>query len=128
MSGITGIGTCLDKRKKYGYSIARMNHDIVLSPAAVCEYGALSAFERAQVRDALEQYLRHQPTKTSRSRIKRLRGLLKPQYRLRIGTLRVFYDVFEDRVEILAIVTKAQAETWLKEKGTPDEKGRTRSD
>lgn len=105
-----------------------MNHDIVLSPAAVCEYGALSAFERAQVRDALEQYLRHQPTKTSRSRIKRLRGLLKPQYRLRIGTLRVFYDVFEDRVEILAIVTKAQAETWLKEKGTPDEKGRTRSD
>jgi mRNA-degrading endonuclease RelE of RelBE toxin-antitoxin system len=105
-----------------------MKHEIVLSPAAVDEYRALSAFERAQVRDVLERHLRHQPTKTSRSRIKRLRGLRKPQYRLRTGDLRVFYDVFEGRVEILAIVTKAQAEAWLKEKGSPDEKGRTRSD
>jgi mRNA interferase RelE/StbE len=105
-----------------------MNYDIVLSPTAVSEFRALSAFERAQVRDALERHLGLEPTKTSRSRIKRLRGLRKPQYRLRIGDLRVFYDVFQGRVEILAIVTKEQAEAWLREKGTPDEKGRTRSD
>jgi mRNA-degrading endonuclease RelE of RelBE toxin-antitoxin system len=105
-----------------------MNYQIILSPAAVAEFRALSAFERAQVRDALERHLRHEPTRTSRSRIKRLRGLSKPNYRLRMGDLRIFYDVVDDRAEILAIVTKAKAETWLKEKGKPDEKGRTRPD
>ena len=104
-----------------------MKHEIVLSPAAVDEYRTLSAFERAQVRDALERHLRHQPTKTSRSRIKRLRGLRKPQYWLLAGDLRVFYDVVEGRVEILAIVAKSQAEVWLEKKGVRDEKGRTRS-
>ena len=41
-------------------------------------------------------------TKRSKSRIKRLRGLRHPQYRLRIDEIRVFYDVEGDRVEILA--------------------------
>jgi len=95
---------------------------------AAAEFRQLSAFERAQVRDAFERHLRHEPTRTSRIRIKRLRGLRKPNHRLRIGDLRIFYDVHDDRVEILAIVTKAKAEAWLKEKGTPDEKGRTRPD
>lgn len=103
-----------------------MKYEIILAPAAVAEYRALSAFERAQVRDALERHLRREPTKTSRSRIKRLRGLRKPQYRLRVGDLKVFYDVIEGRVEVLAIVTKVQAEAWLEEKGTQDEEDCTR--
>jgi len=41
------------------------------------------------------------------------------RYRLRVDEIRVFYDVTETRVEILAVVSKAQAEAWLKEKGTP---------
>lgn len=49
----------------------------------------------------------------SRSRIKRLRGLAKPQYRLRVGDLRIFYDVRENAVEVLAIVPKSQAARWL---------------
>lgn len=105
-----------------------MKYEIILAPVAVAEYRALSAFERAQVRDALERHLGQEPTRTSRSRIKRLRGLRKPQYRLRVGDLRIFYDVLEGRVEVLTIVTKAQAEEWLEEKGTPDEKGSTRPD
>jgi mRNA interferase RelE/StbE len=40
-------------------------------------------------------HLRHGPTKLSKSRIKRLRGLEQPQYRLRVGETRVFYDVTE---------------------------------
>ena len=40
----------------------------------------------------------------SKSRIKRLRGLKQPQYRLRVGDIRVFYDIFGQRVEVLAIV------------------------
>ena len=51
----------------------------------------------------------HEPTKVSKSRIKRLRGLSQPQYRLRVGDIRVFYDVTETTVHVLAIIPKAQA-------------------
>jgi mRNA-degrading endonuclease RelE of RelBE toxin-antitoxin system len=61
----------------------------------------------------MEQHLRHEPTKISRSRIKRLRGLLKPQYRLRLDDLRVFYDVEGRVVSVLAILPKSQAADWL---------------
>jgi mRNA-degrading endonuclease RelE of RelBE toxin-antitoxin system len=56
----------------------------------------------------------------SKSRIKRLRGLSRPQYRLRVGEARVFYDVTLETGEVLAIVTKAEAARWLAEHGTPD--------
>jgi hypothetical protein len=48
---------------------------------------------RSGVKKALELHLKHKPTRVSRSRIKRLRGLSRPQYRLRVGDIRVFYDV-----------------------------------
>ncbi|MBI4544466.1 MAG: type II toxin-antitoxin system RelE/ParE family toxin [Gemmatimonadetes bacterium] len=98
-----------------------MRHDILLSPNAVVELRALPAFVRAQVRDGMERHLRHQPTKVSKSRIKRLRGLSRPQYRLRVGEVRVFYDVREGTVEVLAIVSKAEAEGWLEQEGVPSE-------
>lgn len=93
-------------------------HEIVLAPDAVHALGALPAYRRAEVRGALERHLRHEPTFTSKSRIKRLRGLSQPQYRLRVGEIRVFYDVTTEAVEVLAIVTKAEAERWLAEHGT----------
>jgi len=73
----------------------------------------LKANVHSAVRDALERHLRHAPTKKSKSRIKRLGGLSHPQYRLRIDDVRVFYDVTEASVEILAIVRKSQADAWL---------------
>ena len=81
---------------------------------------------RAEVRGALERHLRHEPTRVSKSRIKRLRGLSQPQYRLRVGEVRVFYDVTREVVEVLAIVTKAEAARWLAEHGTPGAPGGTR--
>ena len=60
---------------------------------------------------------RHQPTKTSKSRIKRLWRLSHPQFRLRVGEIRVFYDVSEGRVEVLAIISKSGANDWLKSLG-----------
>jgi mRNA-degrading endonuclease RelE of RelBE toxin-antitoxin system len=101
-----------------------MKYDIVLSPIAVRDFEALSAFERAKVRDAIVRHLRHEPFRTSRSRIKRLRGLRKPQYRLRVGEIRIFYDVTEEQVQILTIIDKRKANGWLEEKGIPNEKGR----
>jgi mRNA-degrading endonuclease RelE of RelBE toxin-antitoxin system len=59
----------------------------------------------------------------SKSRIKRLRGLSQPRYRLRVGEVRVFYDVTREAVEVLAIVTKAEAAGWLAEHGAPGAQG-----
>jgi mRNA-degrading endonuclease RelE of RelBE toxin-antitoxin system len=96
-----------------------MRFEIVLAPRAVEGLKAVRPDFRQGVRDAIEQRLRHEPTKVSRSRIKRLRGLDRPQYRLRVNGVRVFYDVTEATVEVLAIVTKEQAEAWLTEEGVP---------
>ncbi len=98
-----------------------MRYEIVLAPEAVGDLRGLPAPLRASVRRAIERHLRHQPAKTGKSRIKRLRGLSRPQFRLRVGEVRVFYDVKEDAVEILAIVSKAGAAAWLKETGVSDE-------
>ena len=100
-----------------------MRHEIILAPSAVRELGALRADVRGRVRDAIERHLRHEPTKVSRSRIKRLRGLDRPQYRLRVDEVRVFYDVEEGTVQVLAIVPKAEAEAWLKAQGTLGKEG-----
>jgi mRNA-degrading endonuclease RelE of RelBE toxin-antitoxin system len=96
-----------------------MRFEITLAPEAVLDLRALKANVRAAVKEALETHLRHEPTKTSRSRIKRLRGLSKPQYRLRIEDVRVFYDVTGSIVEVLAIVPKPEAEKWLNQFGNP---------
>jgi mRNA-degrading endonuclease RelE of RelBE toxin-antitoxin system len=96
-----------------------MEYDIVLAPEAVEDLRMLKANVRTAVRKTLEIHLRYEPTKTSRSRIKRLRGVRRPQYRLRVGEIRVFYDVSGSAVEILAIVTKSEAEAWLRQFGDP---------
>jgi mRNA interferase RelE/StbE len=96
-----------------------MRYDIVLAPEAVDDLKKLKANVRAAVRTALEANLRHEPTKTSRSRIKRLKGVSRPQYRLRVGEVRVFYDVSAATVEVLAIVAKSEAESWLAQFGSP---------
>lgn len=44
----------------------------------------------------------------------------RPQYRLRVDDIRVFYDVTDQAVEILAIVTKSEAEEWLTREGIPE--------
>ena len=100
-----------------------MRFGIVLAPDAGKALQQLPARVRSEVRDALERHLRFEPTKTSKSRIKRLRGLLQPQYRLRVNDIRVFYDVTETSVEILAIIKKQEAQAWLDQEGTPGASG-----
>ena len=88
-----------------------------MAPEAAQDLQRLNAHVRAAVRDAIEKHLRHQPARTSKSRIRRLRGLTRPQFRLRVGEVRVFYDVLETRVEILAIVRKSDVKAWLERAG-----------
>lgn len=99
-----------------------MRYEIVLAPEAVEDLNQFKANVRADVLAALERHLRNEPGKISRSRIKRLRGLSHPQYRLRVGDdIRVFYDVTEDLVNVLAIVAKSRAGEWLQSHGETDE-------
>ncbi len=93
---------------------------IILAPEAVDDLRRLTANVRAPVKTALETHLRHAPGKTSRSRIKRLRGVHRPQYRLRVGEVRVFYDISGTAVEILAIVNKSEAKSWLAQFANPE--------
>ncbi|HET9619619.1 MAG TPA: type II toxin-antitoxin system RelE/ParE family toxin [Pseudolabrys sp.] len=96
-----------------------MPFEIILAPEAVEDFRGLKANVRAAVRDALGRHLRHEPRKLSRARIKRLRGLSRPQYRLRVDDVRIFYDVTETTVEILAILSKSEVEEWLTRHGNP---------
>lgn len=97
-----------------------MRFEIVLAPTAVDDLTSLRASVRATVRDAIETHLRHEPRKVSRSRIKRLKGMRQPQYRLRVEDIRVFYDVSDTQVAVLAVVSKSEAEAWLDRFGSPE--------
>jgi mRNA-degrading endonuclease RelE of RelBE toxin-antitoxin system len=95
-----------------------MRHAIVFAPEAIDDLRRLRASDRTTVKDTIEQHLRYEPERTSKSRIKRLRDLRHPQYRLRVDDdLRVFYDVTDGRVEILAVILKPETVAWLEQKG-----------
>ena len=103
-----------------------MKYRVAFAPEAVDDYRELPARVRAEVRDAIDRHLVHQPTRLSRSRVKRLRGTRKPEYRLRVGDVRVFYDVRGDEVEVLAIIEKSRAAEWLEKTGELDEESSAR--
>jgi len=94
-----------------------MAYEIVLAPEAIEDLERLSARWRTTIREALQAHLQHQPGLESRSRIKRLRDFRRPQYRLRVDEIRIFYDIREQTVEVLAVVPKSQAAAWLEEAG-----------
>jgi mRNA interferase RelE/StbE len=92
-----------------------MRYGILLSPEAIEDLKKLRVSHRSVVKQAMETHLRHEPMKESKSRIKRLRGVHRPGFRLRVGEVRVFYDVSENTVGVLAIVPKSQAAAWLQD-------------
>lgn len=94
-----------------------MKHRILLAHQALRDLHRLRAPDRATVISAITKHLTHEPKRTSKSRIKRLKGSAKPEYRLRIGEIRVFYDVAGGEVHVLAIISKADADRWLAEEG-----------
>ena len=98
-----------------------MPYEIELTDDSKRDIQALRPFARRKVLDAIERHLRHEPTKESQSRIKRLRELARPQYRLRVDDIRVFYDIADEVVEIIAVIAKPQAVEWLAREGIPTE-------
>ncbi len=94
-----------------------MSYEVVLTDTAKAHYDGLEAGTRARIRKGLQEHLAHEPTKLSRSRIKRLQEMEHPEYRLRLDPFRVFYDVVGRTVVVLAIVPKQGANEWLDENG-----------
>lgn len=90
---------------------------VVLTDNAIEDFKALDAGWRTIVREALRIHLTHEPRKESRSRIKRIKDLNHPQYRLKIDGIRIFYDVIDEEVVIVAIMTKEKTDEWLEEHG-----------
>jgi len=101
--------------------MAGLRYHILFAPEAEEDILALRAHDRANVLEAIEAHLRYQPKRTSKSRIKRLEKMEWPHYRLRVGGLRVFYDVSDAQeggaVEILLVREKNEAMQWLAEHG-----------
>lgn len=73
---------------------------IRIGDGAVAEIAELRAAERKRLLDAIEEQLIYEPVETSRKK-KMLGGLVppweqvRPVWQLRVGGLRVFYDVDE---------------------------------
>ena len=94
-----------------------MRYEITLAPEALEDLKRVPKPDANTVLDAIERHLRHAPEFVSKSRIKRLRELRSPQYRLRIDDWRVFYDVVEASVWVRGVVRKADANAWLAQFG-----------
>lgn len=92
---------------------------IILAPEAIEDLQRLRAVDRSSIVIAIETHLRHRPHKESKTRIKRLRGLRQPEYRLRVADFRVFYDIAEPEVHILTVVAKGLTYQWLEQHGKP---------
>jgi mRNA interferase RelE/StbE len=99
-----------------------MTYKVIVARSAEEAFKKLDARWRSAAKEAMRTHLEKAPKQESKSRIKRLRGLRQPQYRLRIDRLRVFYDVNDQRgrVEVLGFVMKPEAEEWLQEHGVPE--------
>ena len=93
------------------------SYEIVLKRSAIADMDRLRKHEATRIADAMERHLQHKPTRVSKTRIKRLRGIHKPDYRLRAGDYRAFYTVDEDalRVEVLRIMHKDETYSYYEE-------------
>jgi mRNA interferase RelE/StbE len=90
---------------------------IEVTEQAERDLDAIRPYYRQQILDGLETHLRYGPTQESRARIKRLRLLDSPAFRLRLGDYRVFYDVDEvlGAVTVLRVLSKDATRAYLAE-------------
>ena len=96
-----------------------MPYEVILKPEAVKDLDGLRKYDVATIADAIERHLTSNPQKTSRTRIKRLRGKQDADYRLRVGDYRVFYTIDDEEltVFVLRILHKQQTVESYKEEG-----------
>lgn len=89
--------------------------EIVFRPLAIKQLKKMKRYYAGIIVDAIEKHLREEPEKTHGS-IKRLRGRQEATFRLRVQHYRVFYDVAEDKVEIIQVLHKSETPSFYREK------------
>ena len=84
-----------------------MSYRIEYSPQSADHLQALPAQQKAEILDKVDEQLVHEPTVETRNRKPMRPNPLAP-WELRIGNLRVYYDVEEEAavVQILAVGVK----------------------
>ena len=92
-----------------------MSYQVLVTREAEDDLDAIVPFRRNRILDAMERYLVHQPRQESRSRIKRLRQIDSPEFRLRVGDYRVFYDVDDIQLDVtvLRVLSKVDSIRYL---------------
>jgi mRNA interferase RelE/StbE len=105
-----------------GYILPIMKYQVVIAKSAQETFKKLDAQWRSSLKKAMRTHLEKAPKQESKSRIKCLKGLRQPQYRLRVDKIRVFYDVNDEqgRVEVLGFVMKPDTVKWLQNHGVPE--------
>ena len=93
-------------------------YEIRLKPSAIRALDRLQKNEAARIADGMEKHLGAEPMKESKSRIKRLKGISDPDYRLRIGDYRIFYNVTRGRVDVLRVMHKDETREYYEELGS----------
>jgi mRNA-degrading endonuclease RelE of RelBE toxin-antitoxin system len=97
-----------------------MSFDIVLTAEAIEDGKALRARLRAEVRRRNRNASAARAGEDEPQPHQAASRAASPQYRLRVGDIRVFYDVIDKTVEILGIVAKSEADAWLTQFGKPE--------
>jgi mRNA interferase RelE/StbE len=91
--------------------------EVVVQPTALRQLRRLRRIDAVAILDAVDRYLRQDPDRPSRSRIRRLRGQQDAAYRLRVGEYRVFYDIGEGVVTVVAVLHKRDTATFYRKEG-----------
>ncbi len=86
-------------------------YEIVLKRSAIADMDRLRRRHATRIADAMEKHLQHEPARVSRTRVKRLRGISHPDYRLRVGDYRVFYTVDEEALQVVVLRVMHKDET-----------------
>ncbi len=92
-----------------------MAFDIRYSRTSHGQLKGFRAFDRAAIIQQIESVLGTSPTLTSKARVKRLRQPAPTEYRLKVGDFRVFYNVVDDVVQVVQILSKPDAISFCQE-------------
>jgi mRNA-degrading endonuclease RelE of RelBE toxin-antitoxin system len=88
--------------------------EIVFRPLAIKQLRKIKRYYAGIIVNAIARHLSEEPEKTHGS-IKRLRGRQDATFRLRVQNYRVFYDVAEDKVEIIQVLHKSETPSFYQE-------------
>ncbi len=85
-----------------------------MGPEALRQIKGLRRVDAVRLLDSIDRHLRREPDRPTRSRINRLRGRQDATYRLRVGDYRIFYDVGEGVVTVIAVLHKRETAVFYR--------------